>query len=169
MFIAMVAAAAGGVLAAYHAAARDSADPVILKQALAVARSLMEEIQQMPFTFCDPDDPAAATATSTAECAVVEAIGPEAGESRYSLTTPFDNVNDYHGYNTADENPSGIKDLTGASITGLEAYNVSVSVAQNALPGIPASESLLITVTVTGPGNTSVQLGAYRTRHAPRL
>jgi MSHA pilin protein MshD len=123
----------------------------------------------MPFTFCDPDDPAVSTATGTIDCAVVEAIGPEAGETRYSLATPFDNVNDYHGYNTASENPSGIKDMNGAPITGLAAYNVAVTVQQSALSGIAAADALLITVTVTGPGNLSVPLAAYRTRHAPRL
>jgi MSHA pilin protein MshD len=169
MFIAMVGAAVGGVLAAYHAAARDSADPVVVKQALAVARSLLEEIQQMPFTYCDPDDPAAVTAAGTVDCTIAEAAGPEAGESRYSLAAPFDNVNDYHGYSTSSETPTGIKDLSGAPVTGLAAYDAAVTVTESALPGVPAADSLLITVTVTGPGNVSVQLGAYRTRYAPRL
>src|ERR687896_1019013 len=86
LYIAMVGIAVAGVLLAYNAAARDSADPIVKKQALAIAESLLEEIQQMPFTYCDPDDPAAATATSAASCASAEAIGPEAGESRYSST-----------------------------------------------------------------------------------
>jgi MSHA pilin protein MshD len=168
-FVAMVGIAVAGVLLAYNTAARDSADPVVKKQALAVAESLLEEIQQMPFTFCDPDDPAVSTAASTASCATVEAIGPEAGESRYSTITPFDNVNDYHGYNTASETPTGIKDITGTPVTGLSAYDASVTVAATALSGIAASESLLITVTVTAPKNVTVKLDAYRTRYAPRL
>jgi MSHA pilin protein MshD len=168
-FITIVSIAVGGVLLAYNTAARDSADPIVKKQALAIAESLLEEVQQMPFTYCDPDDPAAASATSTASCATAEAIGPEAGESRYSAATPFDNVNDYHGYNTATEAPAGMKDMTGTGIAGLAAYNASVTVAATAMSGVPAGEALLVTVTVTGPGNVSVKLDSYRTRYEPQL
>jgi len=169
VFIVIVGAAVAGVLGAYAQATRDSADPVVKKQALAIAESLLEEIQQMPFTYCDPDDPNVATATSAAGCTTAEAIGPEAGESRYSAATPFDNVNDYHGYNTAVEVPPGIKDLTNTAIAGLGQYNAAVTVASVALSGIPAGDALLITVVVTAPGNLTVSVDAYRTRYAPTL
>ena len=169
VFIAILGVAVGGVLGAYQYSSRDSADPVVKKQALAIAESLLEEIQQMPFTYCDPDDANVATATSAASCTTAEAIGPEAGETRYSATTPFDNVNDYHGYNTATEIPTGIKDITNTPIAGLSPYNAAVTVANAALPGVAANDSLLITVVVTGPANVSVRLDGYRTRYAPRL
>jgi MSHA pilin protein MshD len=169
VFIAIVGIAAAGVLVAYDRAVADTADPVVKKQALAIAESLLQEIQQMPFTFCDPDDAAASTAASTADCSVVEAIGPEPGETRYSASTPFDNVNDYHGYNTAADSPPGVKDVTGTAIAGLGAYNASVTVAPAALAGVPANEALLISVTVTGPANVTVTVDAYRTRYAPQL
>ena len=169
VFIVIVGAAVAGVLGAYAQATRDSADPVVKKQALAIAESLLEEIQQMPFTYCDPDDPNVTTATSAAGCTTAEAIGPEAGESRYSAATPFDNVNDYHGYNTAVEVPPGIKDLTNTAIAGLGQYNAAVTVASVALSGIPAGDALLITVVVTAPGNLTVSVDGYRTRYAPTL
>src|SRR3954468_11123609 len=169
VFIVIVGAAVAGVLGAYAQATRDSADPVVKKQALAIAESLLEEIQQMPFTYCDPDDPNVTTATSAAGCTTAEAIGPEAGESRYSAATPFDNVNDYHGYNTAVEVPPGIKDLTNAAIAGLGQYNAAVTVASVALSGIPAGDALLITVVVTAPGNLTVSVDGSRTRYAPTL
>lgn len=168
-FIAVLGIALGGVLVAFDYAARDSADPVVRKQALAIAESLLEEIQQMPFTYCDPDDPAVSSAASAAGCATPEAIGPEPGETRYSTTTPFDNVNDYHGYDTAADAPPGVKDLSGTPIAGLALYNGRVTVSAAALPGVPAGEGLLITVEVTGPRNVSVRLDGYRTRHAPQL
>ncbi|HYC49032.1 MAG TPA: type II secretion system protein [Burkholderiales bacterium] len=167
VFVSMIGIALGGVLVAYDYAARDSADPIVKKQALAIAESLLEEVQQMPFTVCDPDDPAVFDPATP--CAMAEATGPEAGESRYSATTPFDNVNDYHGYDTALEAPPGIKDVTGAPIAGLRAYNARVTVGNAALPGIPAGEALLITVDVTGPYNVSARIEGYRTRHAPQL
>lgn len=169
VFISMIGIALGGVLVAYDYASRDSADPIVRKQALAVAESLLEEVQQMPFTYCDPDDPAATTASSPAACTTPEAIGPEAGESRYSATTPFDNVSDYHGYDTALEAPPGVKDVSGAQIAGLAGYNVRVTVAGAALGGIAAGESLLVTVEVTAPYNVTARLESYRTRHAPQL
>jgi MSHA pilin protein MshD len=173
-FIAIVGIAMGGVLVAYNYAARDSADPVVMKQALAIAESLLEEIQQMPMTFCDPDDADVSTATGPfvgpGGCATtVEGIGPEPGEARAHPNTPYDNVNDYDGYDTAGEAPPGVKDVTGTPIAGLAAFAAAVRVVPAALPGVPAGEALLITVTVNGPGNVTVRIDAYRTRHAPRL
>jgi MSHA pilin protein MshD len=103
---------------------------------------------------------------------LAEAIGPEPGETRYSSTLPFDNVNDYHGFDSNTAVPSGIRSIDGNLITGLEGYRVQVSVAGQTLGGIgnDASgnpQSLLVTVTVTGPGNTTVTLNGYRTRYAP--
>ena len=101
-----------------------------------------------------------------------EAIGAEAGETRYSTTLPFDNVNDYHGFDSATAVPSGIRNIDSTLITGLEGYRATVSVAGQALGAIGNDaygnpQSLLITVAVTGPGNTTVTLNGYRTRYAP--
>jgi MSHA pilin protein MshD len=182
VFIVIVGIAVAGVVGVLSMATRASADPLIQKQALAVAEALLEEVQLQPFTYCDPDDPQAATAlnnlvgaTGCTSAAAVETIGPEATapygpETRTSLTTPFDNVNDYNGY----PNPllPGITDITGAAIFGLGGYTASVTVAGQAIatvPAVPASESLLITVTVLGPmgTNTKVVLDGYRMRYAP--
>lgn len=101
-----------------------------------------------------------------------ENIGPETGETRYSLSNPFDHVNDYHGFDSNTAVPSGIRTIDGNLIAGLDGYRVTVSVAGQTVGGIgnDASgnpQSLLITVTVTGPGNTTVTLNGYRTRYAP--
>ena len=101
-----------------------------------------------------------------------EAIGPEAGETRYSVSNPFDHVNDYHGFDSNTAVPSGIRTIDSNLIAGLEGYRVTVSVAAQPLGGIGDDatgkpQSLLITVTVTGPGNTTVTLNGYRTRYAP--
>ncbi len=159
VFIAVLAVGVSGVLLAITTATGDSVDPLIRKQALAIAESLLEEVESMPFTFCDPDDPAAPTALNAAACAVPEAIGPEAGETRYSLTTPFDNVNDYHGFNM-----SPIVDLSNTPITGLDTYTAAVTTTAVALNG---ANALLISVTVTGPRNTTVTVDGYRTQYAP--
>ena len=165
MFIVIVSVGIAGILLALNKSIRTSADPVVRKQALAIAESLLEEIELMSFTYCDPEDPAVATATSPAGCTTAEGTTPQAGETRYSSTTPFDNVGDYGGFSMP--SGGGIKDITNTTISGLNNYSASVSVVQESLGTITATESLRITVTVTGPGNTTVKLDGYRTRYAP--
>ena len=166
VFIVVVGVAVTGVLAVYGQTARSSADPVVRKQALAVAESLLEEVLAQPYTYCDPDDANAATAAGPGDCATLaEDPGPEAGEVRGAGLVPFDNVNDYDGLVLA-----GIRDVTGAAVPGLSGYTAAVQVQPaGAFNGIPAGETLRVTVTVTGPGNHSVVLDGYRTRHAPNL
>lgn len=164
IFIVIVSAALAGVLSVLNQSTARSADPQLRRQALAIAESLLEEVQLMPFTYCDPDDAAADSATSAAACTTSEALGPETGETRTG-STQFDNVNDYHGYTMA----SGITDITGAAVAGLGSYAASISVQPAALGSIPASgDALRITVTVTGPGGTQVKLEGWRTRYAPK-
>jgi len=176
VFIVVVGIAVAGVLAAMNVATRGSADPMIQKQALAIAEAVLEEVQLQPFTYCDPDDAAAPTATGVTGCATQEAIGVEGGETRSGnpVGTPpfFDNVSDYDGYDTGTAVPSGIADIAGSLIPNLDGYRATVSVAAQPLGAIGDDgdgrpQSLLITVNVTGPGNTTVVLHGYRTRYAP--
>jgi len=180
VFIVIVSVAVAGVLGVLNISARGSADPMIQKQALSIAEAVLEEVQLMPFTYCDPDDPQAATAQSAAvgatgctAAASVEAIGAEATppygpETRLGVTTPYDNVNDYNTFSM-----TGMTDISGSPITGLGAYTVVVGVAGQAFAAfgggraIPAADSLLVTVTVTGPGNTTATLHGYRVRYVP--
>jgi MSHA pilin protein MshD len=164
MFIMVLGIALSALLNVFAQATARSADPQLQRQALAVAESLLDEVQLMPFTFCDPDDANVATATSSAGCAsLVEALGPEAGENRFS-TPQFDNVNDYHGYSM-----TGIVDIGGSAVAGLSNFNARVSVSAVTLGSITAAsgDALRISVTVTGPGGTAVSLDGLRTRNAP--
>ncbi len=166
VFIVIVSVGIVGILGVLNFTAAHSADPMIRKQVLAIAESLLEEVELMPFTYCDPDDANAATAQAavvgaTGCAATVEAIGPEAGETRYSTTAAFDNVNDYDGFGM-----TGIRDLSNTLVTGLENYSASVSVTAGGL-GLAGADVLLIAVTANGPGNESITLHGYRTRHAP--
>jgi len=162
MFIVVISGALAGVLTVFIQATRGSADPQLRRQAMAIAESLLEEVQLMPFTYCDPDDAVAETAVSAASCTTAEAMGPEAGETR-TASPQFDNVNDYNGYTMT----AGITSITGAAVPGLGAYSASVSVQAAALGSVPSTDALRITVTVTGPGGTQVKLEGWRTRFAP--
>ena len=168
MFIVIVSVGVVGILSVMNITTKASADPMVRKQVLSIAESLLEEIQLQPFTFCDPDDANAATATSTAGCATtVEVLGPEGTEGRYALPL-FDNVNDYHNFSLPA--PPGIRDITGANIAGLAGYSATVSITGSGVGTILATESLLITVTVTPPSGATdnIVLSGYRTRYAPR-
>jgi MSHA pilin protein MshD len=180
VFMVIVGLAMAGLFAAFNTMTKGSVDPQVRKQVLAIAESLMEEVQLMPFTYCDPDDPNAATAASTAGCTggaagpnnesllVLGQLGPETAgslggaEGRYA-SPQFDNVSDYHGFAMG----PGILNLAMVNVDGLEAYSASVSVTQAGLAGIAADQALKISVTVTGPGGVSVTLDGYRTRYAP--
>lgn len=182
MFVVIVGVAVVGVLSIFNIATQKSADPAARKQLQAIAEAMLQEVQLMPFTYCDPDDANAATAGAAsvggANCAAtVEAIGPEAGETRYNAANPFDNVNDYHGFDTNTAAPSGIADLSGTAIAGLAGYRAQVTVTAQALgPGgslVAANDgngrpqSLLIEVTATSPRGETLSLSGYRTRYAP--
>ena len=177
VFIVIISTALAGILLVMNLVTHHSADSVVHKQALAIAESLLEEVELMPFTYCDPDDASAVTAASavvggTGCAATVEGMGPETingvTENRYGDPTPaavnayFDNVNDYNGFNMAS---GAVLDINkNAAVNG---YSSTIVVAQQALGAIPAAESLLITVTVTGPDGVPIQLDGYRTRYAP--
>lgn len=164
IFTVVVGIGIAGMAVLYNQLTLASVDPLIRKQALAIANSLMEEIQLRPFTFCDPDDAQVLTAASAAACAIPEGIGVEAGETRYA-DPRFDNVSDYQGFAM-----SPIKDVNNNDVLGLAGYaaNVTVANAGGDFPAaIPGDAALLITVTVTGPANVSVSLQGYRLRYAP--
>ncbi len=174
VFIVVVGIAVTGVLSVFSLNARTSADPVVQKQALAIADSLLEEVLAKPYTYCDPDDANVETAQNALvgplDCATTpEGMGPEVaqGESRNANLTPFDNVNDYNNFQML----NGIVDPSGNAVPDLNGYSALVQVQTPPVPltNIPAGETLLVTVTVNGPGNHSVTLSGYRTRYAPNL
>ncbi|KXS32283.1 MAG: putative mannose-sensitive agglutinin (MSHA) biogenesis protein MshD (Pilus type IV) [Candidatus Gallionella acididurans] len=184
MFIMIVSVALAGILLVMNVTEKSSADPLVHKQALAIAESLLEEVELMPFTYCDPDDPTAASAVSATlgaqGCtAQIENMGPEAAyayqpaaETRTSLATPFDNVNDYAGFNMNAGN-GGIMNITGTVIPALSGYSASVAEVPLVFSGIAGSDAnaapqvLQITVTVSGPDGVPVVLDGIRTRYAP--
>ncbi|MEC5160302.1 MSHA pilin protein MshD [Janthinobacterium sp. CG_23.3] len=181
MFMVIVGIAVLGLVQVMNLTVRASADPLARKQALLIAESLLEEVQLAHFTFCDPNDANAETATAAvvgaAGCAAtVETVGRLAGESR-----PFDNVNDYVGQFGAAEaafnNAAGALadvNLAALPVTGYTATlriapeNLGPAAAPIVSSAAPATMDVLrITVTVN-VGNESVVLDGYRTRYAPR-
>lgn len=174
MFIVIVSVAAAGILLVMNVTTKSTADPLVHKQALAIAESLLEEVELMPFTYCDPADPNAASAVSATDCspgldqnkggAPLTSPTPSTA-TRYSGSTPFNNVADYGGFNMSAGN---IMDITNTNI-GLAKYSASVAITRKGTAiGLAADDAaLLITVTVTGPDNLPVVLDGIRTRYSP--
>ncbi|WP_029707907.1 prepilin-type N-terminal cleavage/methylation domain-containing protein [Rhodoferax saidenbachensis] len=152
IFIVVVGVGLAGILSVMNTVVKSSADPLIAKQTVAIAESMLEEI--LLKEYCDPDT------RSTAAPPVCPARIPADQEA---ARANFDDVDDYNGYTH-----NGIVDLTGAAVAGLANYNitnVSVAVttaAQNtALNAVGAKR---VTVTVTGPQGP-VTLTGYRSNY----
>jgi MSHA pilin protein MshD len=181
VFMVIVSVALVGVLKVLDITNRGSVDPLVRKQALSIAESLLLEIEQQPFTYCDPDDANVSTATSAVACTNSQDKGGAAltspspnSESRYSNTDPFDNVADYGGFTMPGGGCTGIcspGDTT--PLSGLTGYAVTVAItrAGAAAPfaSLALDEVLKISVRVTGPANTDVTLTGYRVRYAPNI
>ena len=141
--VVVLAIAATAIMNVFISTVRSSADPLLQQQAIAIASAYMEEIQGL--NFADP--------------VVAESGGPEAGETRAS----YNDVQDYNGLTD-----NGAKDQSGAAISGLSAYQVSVSVSGHTLTGtasIAASNAMRIDVTVTHPAIDAITLSGYRTNY----
>ena len=162
--------------------AAQSAQTLKARQALALAQGLLAEVRHMPFTYCDPNDARFALATAATLGGVgcttlVDALGPEPGETRYTPATRFDSVSDYQGF--AMPGPGcagGLCDLSGNLInaTGpLTGCAARVNLAAQALAGVAANDAdgrpqaLRIVVTVTCPGADTLVAEGIRVRHAP--
>ncbi len=177
MFIIIVSVCLAGVLAAINMGAQHSSDPMVRKQALAAAESLLEEIELQPFTYCDPRDPSAATATSSATgptgCSAAgfsmdNTANWGSGKSRYGPPAQpdfFNNVGDYNNFSMA----GTLNDIFQQASSSLAGFSASVKVTQVGTGfGLASTDVLRIDVTVTGSGNT-VALTGFRFRHSPNL
>jgi MSHA pilin protein MshD len=157
-----------GLAVLYNQVTRASVDPMVRKQALAIAASLLEEIELKPFTKCDPDDPNVFTPGGA--CTTTEVIGTEGGETRYAIPR-FDNVSDYDQFKMGSGMPDpDVKTVNGTVIPELASYSVSVTVSEASadFTGVALNDALKILVTVSHPGSgLNVSLQGYRLRYAP--
>ena len=92
VFIVIVSVAIVGVLSVLNITVMRSSDPLVQKQAQALAEGLLEEIQTAYFAYCDGADVQLKYARDVANCTggVGDTYGAETGETR-----PFDTIKDY--------------------------------------------------------------------------
>ena len=114
-----------GVLQAFGAVARHSADPVLRKQMMGIAQELLEEIALKPY--------AAAANSAPAGCA----------------RDTYNDIADYHGYSSV-----GFCTVDGVVIPALASFSVSASVVAGTLSGISAAKQIAVTVSQGGESLT---------------
>ena len=133
--ITIVAIAAVTIMAQISQANVQSGRSLVQTEALFFANAYLNEIAARPFD--DPD-----------------------GVDGEGARLFYDDVDDYNGLINV-----GARDGNGNLIPGGNRYTVRVSVANsNALPGVPAADALLVTVTVTDPVGASMLVSAVRLR-----
>ena len=144
IFIVVAGIALVGILLVSQISVKSSADPMVHKQAMALADSILEEVLQKE--YCDPDS-ANLTVTPHA-CAARTAADQEA--TRDTL----DDVDDFNGKD---------KTLFTDWPTSLAAYNVAITVTPTTLGTntIPVKQ---ISVQITGGGETFTATG-YRANY----
>ena len=124
----------GSIWSAWTLLSTRSADPLVARQQLAVAQSRLREIELQPL-------PGTAVAAATP------------GRTGYA------SISDYDGLVM-----SGISDIEGQVVPGLQSYGASISVQPQAFNGIAASQGWWIQVSVTGPDGRALLLGGWRAR-----
>ena len=108
-----------GLMSSVSVVSRNSADPVVRKQMLAIAQEMLEEIQLKPYA-------AAANAAPTG-----------CGRDTYN------DLLDYNGYSS-----TGICSIDGVVIPALAKFNASVSVAAGTVGGVGAARRIVVSVSL---------------------
>lgn len=142
IFIVIVSVALAGILLVMNVVTRGSADPVLRKQAIAAAYSLLEEIELQDF---------------------VSASGATVTVTQANRASAYHIVSDYNTFGTA-----GIFPVSGTAPTvGLENYHAAVTVIPEAAAwnGIPAGSAVQINVTVMAPNGEMITATGYRTAY----
>lgn len=167
IFIIIISVGVVGLVSVMNPMVRHSADPMLTKQLAVIADSLLNEVMHQPFSWCDPDDAAAMTALSYADCANPQnlTVAVPSGESRYGSNpgTAFDNVADYGGFGMNDINDA-------AGDNAMSGFRADVAVLQSGTALGLADNSAALTVTFTvSRGRESFSSTGYRFRYAPRI
>lgn len=145
IFIVVVSVGMAGILSVMNTVVKSSADPMVRKQAMALAESILEEI--MLKEYCDPN-----TATLAPPAAPGCPVSRIAADQE-ALRTDYDDVDDYNGRTQA-----VFLDLP----ISLSSYSVAITVGvPTAMSGVAMKQ---VTVAVTGGGNT-VSLIGYRSNY----
>ena len=133
IFIVVIGVGLAGIMAVINTVAASSSDPLVRKQSIAIAESMLSEI-----LLKDYANPAEEGYTG-------------------SIRSLFDDVNDYAGYSTS----AGIIDQSGLLVPGLTSYNFSPPVLVTSATDLLGIAAFKVTVNVTSPSGV-ISLSGYR-------
>jgi MSHA pilin protein MshD len=133
--IVVISIAVSAVVGVISSTTAHSADGMVLRQAVSLAESYIEEVSLKP--FADPD-------------------GADGEANRID----FDDVDDYNGLVDV-----GARDQFDNAIPALARYTVSVAVVPSAaLTGVPSADAVRIDVRVRFASSIDMFLSGYKTR-----
>lgn len=149
MFIVIVSVGLLGILSVMNVTVSASANPVIRKQALAVAEAMLDEVLSKDFQN-DPAD--AANISATLGC-TPNTAAPRCTQNTVAERQNYNDVDDFNGWNQ-----TGVYQVDGSLAPILGSYTVTVGVAALNLSGVAGKQ---VTVTVAG-GPESITLTGFR-------
>ena len=121
IFIVVLSVGLAGIMVVINTIVASSADPLIRKQSVSIAESMLAEILLKDYA------------------------NPEEGYTG-SIRSLFDDVSDYAGYSTS----AGILDQSGQPVPGLSSYNFLPPVRVTATADLSGVAAFRVTVSVTG-------------------
>ena len=148
MFIIVVSIGLAGVLTVLSVTGKSSADPVIRKQALAVAEAMLDEILSKDYQ----NDPTGDN-TATPALGCTPSTVPVCNANTVLNRPNYNDVDDYNGWSQ-----TGVYQVDGTLAPVLGTYTVAVAVAPWVLSGITGKR---VTVTVVG-GTETIALEGFR-------
>jgi MSHA pilin protein MshD len=144
VFIIIVSVGVVGILSVMNVTVKSSADPMVRKQAVAMAEAILDEV--LSKAYANP--PGGYTETDLTNCS---------GRPQY------DDVDDYNCFDGAPSTAviQGSNTLGASAIPALASYTATVASAPVTVAGVTMKR---ITVTVTG-GPETIQLFGYRANY----
>lgn len=153
VFIVIVSVAVVGLLSVLNLTAAKSSDPVLRKQALALAEATMEEVLAKYYKNDAVDSVGCTPTTTPISCRLPTS-------STATVAVDRANYNDVDDYNGWDLSPPYQQD--GTALTILTGYTVKIDVVADTLNTVAVKK---VTVTVTAAGGEAITLVGYRTNH----
>jgi MSHA pilin protein MshD len=139
IFIVIISVALTGILLVMNQVTAHSADPLIHKQAIAAAESILEEIELQDF---------------------ISASGVTNKVTKANRATEYHIVADYAGGDFSNGAVSGIASIDGTTV--LPNYNATVTISNADLGAITAASGSAVRITVTVNG---IAIDGYRTAY----
>ena len=147
IYIVVVLVGLAGVLTVLDTTVRGSADPVVRKQALALAEAMLEEVLAKEYQNAAGGNN---VATSSEGC--TPSTTPKCSPNTPADRANYNDVDDYNGWNQA-----GNVQAVGVPPAALAGYNVTVAVAAPA--AVNGVTLKTVTVTVTRGAETVILQG----------